>query len=277
MFGKLLKNDMKAQFFTTSILLIVMASVAVAAEVMIYTSDASTPSGMLARGFGGLLVSLALTVAWVIMMVVVALLFNRSLFDNEGYLTLSLPVKTSSLVLSKMVSGLIWIFTVFALMIGSFILWIHQASEIMGDEGISALSFILELVKAPSIDVLGFCAIMFAILVAISTLLIVESMFFGITLSHVSPLSKLGKFGAIVFTIVAYIVLNKFIDIVANSLPFGMIVTEDNYIFASNIFDTGAKYPGSVAFNFTTYVLTLIVGLGLNVPVIHLIKKKVNI
>ena len=56
-----------------------------------------------------------------------------------------------------------------------------------------------------------------------------------------------------------------------------MIVTEDNYIFASNIFDTGAKYPGSVAFNFTNYVLTLLVGLGLNVPVIYLIKNKVNI
>lgn len=272
MFGKLLKNDMKAQFFTTSILLIVMASVAVATEVMIYTSDS-----VLIQALGGGLVFLTFVVAWVIMMVVVALLFNRSLFDNEGYLTLSLPVKTSSLVFSKMISGLIWISTTFALMMGSLVLWYTQVAEAMGEEAINTLELLLGLVGAPSMDVIAFCIMMFFLSLALLVLFWVESMFFGITLSHVAPLSKLGKFGAIVFTIVTIIVLNKVIGVVSDLLPFGMIVTEDNYIFASNIFDTGAKYPGSVAFNFTNYVLTLLVGLGLNVPVIYLIKNKVNI
>ncbi len=272
MFGKLLKNDMKAQFFTTSILLIVMASVAVAAEVMIYTSDSR-----LIQALGGGLVFLTFVVAWIIMMVVVALLFNRSLFDNEGYLTLSLPVKTSSLVFSKMISGLIWISTTFALMMGSLVLWYTQVAEAMGEEAINTLELFLGLVGAPSMDVIAFCVMMFFLSLALLVLFWVESMFFGITLSHVSPLSKLGKFGAIVFTIATIIILNKVIGLVSELLPFGMIVTEDSYVFTANIFDTGAKYPGSVAFNFTNYVLTLIAGLGLNVPVIHLIKKKVNI
>ena len=277
MFGKLLKNDMKAQFSSTSILLIVMASVAAAAEIMIYTSDVNTPGGTLTRALGGGLVFLTFVVAWIIMMVVVALLFNRSLFDYEGYLTLSLPVKTSSLVFSKMTSGLIWISTTFALMMGSLVLWYHQLATAMGEEGINTLELILGLVGAPSMDVIVFCVMMFFLSLALLVLFWVESMFFGITLSHVSPLSKLGKFGAIVFTIVTIIVLNKVIGVVSDLLPFGMIVTEENYIFASNIFDTGAKYPGSVAFNFTNYILTLLVGLGLNVPVIYFIKNKVNI
>lgn len=277
MFGKLLKNDMKAQYTTVSILLIVTLCIAAASELMIYTSDANTPGGMLTRTLGGGLVFLAFVVAWIIMMVVVALLFNRSLFDYEGYLTLSLPVKTSSLVFSKMVSGLIWISATFALMMGSLVLWYHQLATAMGEEAVDTLELLLGLVGAPSMDVIVFCVMMFFLSLALLVLFLVESMFFGITLSHVSPLSKLGKFGAIVFTILTIAILHKFIDVVADLLPLGMVVTEDSYIFTANIHDTAAKYAGSVSFNFVNYILTLLVGLGLNVPVIYLIKNKVNI
>lgn len=35
-------------------------------------------------------------------------LFNRRLFSNEGYLTLTLPVKTHTTIISKIITGLIW-------------------------------------------------------------------------------------------------------------------------------------------------------------------------
>jgi len=45
---------------------------------------------------------------FVITFLTIIRLYNRRLFSNEGYLTLTLPVKTRDTIISKIVTGLIW-------------------------------------------------------------------------------------------------------------------------------------------------------------------------
>ena len=96
-------------------------------------------------------VCLALLVASVTTLITVALMFNNTMFGKAGYLTLTLPVKINSLLASKTVSGLIWIFSVYALLIGSLVLWLYQIKTILGDQMTDTIDSLLEIFGVPSV------------------------------------------------------------------------------------------------------------------------------
>jgi len=129
MFGKLLKNDLKAQWFSVSAIyfcaLIAVVVFEIGANVL------KSEKHIVLCGGG---VFLALLIASFTTLFTVAIMFNNTMFGRAGYLTLTLPVKTGSLLASKTVSGLIWIFTVYALLIGSLVLWFHQIKTLLGDQ-----------------------------------------------------------------------------------------------------------------------------------------------
>ena len=60
-------------------------------------------------------------------------LFNRRLFSHEGYLTMTLPIKTHTTIISKIVAGLIWstmttlVFLISAILFGSIFFGLQMA------------------------------------------------------------------------------------------------------------------------------------------------------
>jgi hypothetical protein len=112
----------------------------------------------------------------------------------------------------------------------------------------------------------------------VSIVLVVQCIYFGITLSHVSPLSKLGKFGAIVFTFVTLYALGKLTGGVAEVLKFGVVIDVDSYVFTDNVTRTIKRATeDAVAYNLASSSASLLFSLGLNIPIVYLIKNKVNI
>lgn len=272
MFGKLLKNDLKAQFFSVFPVLVIMGVGIAALEIWHYVGDSNA-----AKYLSGLIVPLVFLFSCLIMIIAVAILYNRSVFDGEGYLTLSLPVKTGNLVISKMISGLIWIATPFVLFIVSLFVYVFQIIAEFEKE-VELGEAILELFGAPSIDVILVYMFVFCLDLIILTILIVQCIYFGITLSHVAPLSKLGKFGAIVFTIATFLILNKFSTAIADILPMGIVIDADSYIFTDNISSTISKAGAdAVGYNLVSGFSTLAISIGLNWPIVYFIKNKVNI
>lgn len=56
-----------------------------------------------------IIVAFGLTIATVLItFLTIIRLYNRRLFSNEGYLTMTLPVKTHITIMSKVITGLIW-------------------------------------------------------------------------------------------------------------------------------------------------------------------------
>lgn len=272
MFGKLLKNDLKAQFFSVFPILIIMGVGIAGLEIWHYLGD-----GEAAKYLSGLLVSLVFLFSCLIMIIAVSIMFNRSVFDSEGYLTLSLPVKTQTLVFSKMTSGLIWIATPFALFMISLFVYVFQMIAEFEEE-VEMGDMLLELLGAPSIDVILVYIFIFCLDLVVSIVLLVQCIYFGITLSHVSPISKLGKLGAIIFTFVTLYVLGKITGGVAEVLKFGVIIDIDSYFFTDNVTRTLKKASeDAVAYNLASSSASLLFSLGLNIPIVYLIKNKVNI
>lgn len=273
MFGKLLKNDLKAQWHSISTIFLCTFFVAVAAELITVFSDNKYIAVL-----GGLVVFLALGFACIVVLIAVAMMFSKTVFGRAGYLTLMLPVKTGSLVKSKTISGLIWIFSVFALFIGSFALWVHQIRDVLGDEAIESVEELLSLFGVPSFLTISIGAAVFCFSLATAILVIVQCMYLGITCSHVSPISKFGIIGAIVIFFVSFYAIQSVTSAISSAVPVGLVITAETVKLTT---DTAAAAQaagnGALSIGIMGSILRLLCAAGLHFPTVYLINHKVNI
>ena len=273
MFGKLLKNDLKAQWHSMNIVFLCTFIVAIVAEIFTITS-----SNKIATVLGGLLVSLALGIACIIIIIAVALMFSKTMFGRAGYLTLTLPVKTGDLLASKTISSLIWVFSVYALFIGSLFLWIFQVKDNLGQEVLDSAENLLSLFGVPSFLTISMGVISFCISLAVLVLVAVQALQLGITLSHISPISKLGNIGAIVIFFGVFAAVQSISTAIADLLPFGLVITSDVVKITSDIHATKAALGiNALGVNIIGSTARLAMAIGLHFPIKYLIQHRVNI
>ena len=273
MFGKLLKNDLKAQWFSVAPIFLCVIVIATVAELFVLFSKNSMITAL-----GGLLVTLVLLFACFVIIIAVAMMFAKTVFGKAGFLTLSLPVKTSSLIWSKTLSGLIWTYVVYMLFFGSLFLWIHQVGQHLGADFQDMADQIFTLLLGKSISTMLSMLSYYLIWFGIIMFLIVQCLYFGITCSHVSPISKLGVLGAVIVFFGSFALTVSLIGIVTKFLPFGMVMCEEIVTLTSNVTNTQkALGDYAYAFNFAGPLTMLIVSIVLNYPITYLVKNKVNI
>ncbi len=273
MFGKLLKNDLKAQWHSMSTIFLCAAVVAVAAEIFTLASDEKAIKVM-----GGMLVFIALGFACIVVLIAVALMFSKTMFGRAGYLTLSIPVKTSSLLVSKTVSGLIWIFSVYALFIGSLFLWVYQVQEALGDQILDSVEDILSIFGVPSFLTIFIGVIFFLISLAVITLVMVQALQLSITCSNISPISKFGNVGTVVMFFVIFLVVQSVTTELSDIFPIGFVVTSDAIKFTSNLARTKIAMGGTgLSISICGSIFRLLAAIGLHYPTVYLIQKKINI
>ncbi len=273
MFGKLLKNDLKAQFHSMSTIFFGIFIITAVAEIIALFSD-----NVVGKVFGGLAAVCVLLFACVFIMIAVGLMFSKTMFGRAGYLTLTLPVKTSKLIWSKTVSGLIWTFCAYFLFLGASVLWIYQVKDFVGEDAVESAETLLTLFGVPTFKMISIILIFFAIALSISVLLIIQSMYLGITLSNVKPFSKFSVIGTLVMFFATFLIIQKISTGLSDLLPFGMVISPETITFSSNTVETAAKLGSKVlCVNFCGPVFRLIMGILLHFPIVYLTKNKVNV
>lgn len=273
MFGKLLKNDLKAQWHSMSAIFFAIIVIAAAGELV-----AIFASSTMGKVLGGLAVILALLFACVFVLIAVGMMYSKTMFGRAGYLTLTLPVKTGNLIWAKTVSSLIWTYLVYFLFLGSCFLWFYQVKELMGEEMLESAESILSLFGIPTFKMIAVVCIFFAVSLAISALMIVQSIFLGITLSNVKPFSKLGLIGTIVFAFVVFYCIQTVSNGLSELLPMGMVVSPQVITFTSDTVKTATELgEGVIKISFAGPLFRLLMGILLNLPITHLTKSAVNV
>ena len=268
MFGKLLKNDLKAQWFSVSAIYLCAFIAVVVCEI---GANVLKEQKQIVLCGGG--VCLALLIASVTTLITVAIMFKNTMFGNAGYLTLTLPVKTGSLLASKTVSGLIWIFTVYALLIGSLVLWFYQIKTLLGDQMTDAINGILNIFGVPTVKTITLGVIIICILFAAIILLAVQCMYLSLTLSQIKPISSFGKFGTIVLFFVLAGGLLSLSGTVSNMLPHNVVISDTAIRFTSNVGLTEA----AMSYRLTGTFFNIIASIALHFPMKFLINKKINL
>lgn len=273
MFGKLLKNDLKAQWFSVAPIFLCIIVISAVAEIFVLATENKVASSL-----GGFVVCLALLFACLVIIIAVALMFSKTVFGRAGYLTLTLPVKTSSLIWSKTLSALIWVYAVYMMFFGSLFLWIHQVGEHMGNDfrEMADEMFTLLLGKSFStmISMLTYYLIWFAIIMFI----VIQCIYFAITCSHISPVSKFGVVGAVAVFFVVFAVTVSLTRAISGVLPFGMVICEETVTLTSNVVKTRNELGDyAFGFNFAGPLFMLVTAVLLNYPITYLTRNKVNI
>ena len=273
MFGKLLKNDLKAQWHSMSAIFFAIIVISIAGEMLALFSKSQ-----MGKILGGLAVIAILLFACVFILIAVGMLYNKTMFGRAGYLTLTLPVKTSKLIWAKTVSGLIWVYLVYFLFLGSCFLFLYQVKEIMGEETIESAETILSLFGVPSFKMIAVVCIFFAVSLAVTALMIVQCIFLGTTLSNVKPFSKLGLIGTIIFLFAIFYCVQTLSNGISELLPMGMVVSPEVITFTSDTVATASALSESaIKINFSGPIFRLAAGILLSIPTISLTKSAVNI
>lgn len=273
MFGKLLKNDLKAQWHSMSVVFLCTFIVAIVAEIFTLTS-----SNRIVTIMGGLLVSLALGFACIIIIIAVAMMFSKTMFGRAGYLTLTLPVKTGSLLKSKTISSLIWVFSVYALFMGSLVLWVFQVQDTLGEEVMDSVESLLKLFGVPSFLTIFMGIMFFCVSLAVLVLVAVQSLQLAITLSHVSPVSKFGNLGAIIVFFILVGAIQSISTGISELLPCGFVITPDVVKFTSDIYETEESMGiNAMSVNVIGSLVRFGFAIVLHFPTKFLIQHKVNV
>lgn len=115
MLGKLLKYDMRAISRTAAPMFAASGIVSVVCCAMLYftygfSEEANTVLGALIATSGFYILGvLAIAVLWVVTAFVGISRYYKSLFTDEGYLNMVIPVKTSTLLSAKLLATFIWV------------------------------------------------------------------------------------------------------------------------------------------------------------------------
>lgn len=186
MLGKLLKHEFKASGRIIPVIylgLLAIFSMGFAAKQLNIPFLKTTASIFLL--LGGI-------AAIIVTYVVIVMRYYKSLFGNEGYLTLTLPVKKSSILISKVIVAFIWLAlsTIFMLLsfVGFFyILDIRDIWELL-----------LEILTPELKNLIVFMIVSFAI----QMVLFIAEVYFAITVANTRYFIK----SNILFAVIAYFV-----------------------------------------------------------------------
>lgn len=150
--------------------------------------------------------------------------YYRSMFGKPGYLTLTLPVTSLQLIMSKVIMSIVWLaIGIFILVAGMFLMSITMALlesslnlvELWRGIGVLVCDFMNYIASDP-------IQIITNILVFITTLVfIVTSIYFSLTLTH----TKWLKNHRVLFGIVVYFILNFVIERIMD-MCFGVYFTD---------------------------------------------------
>ncbi|MBQ7118114.1 MAG: hypothetical protein IJN88_07875 [Clostridia bacterium] len=229
MLGKLIKHELRhSARYTMSIY---TAVIVISAVMGLSLLSSATWLGVMscfalyAAGF----------IAVIITLVSVIKSFYDTLFGRQGYLTLTLPVKCSNLLISKVIVSFIWILASFALMALTLVMIFFYAKErssgyfSMMSDAIS-LSGILELL--PSASAVISLLIAAAIWAVITIFAYVSFVYFTVTVANTRALQSHPKIlGGLVFLGI-FSINNTVGNLLTQYIPLTFNVGSDSVYFA---------------------------------------------
>ena len=298
MLGKLIKNSFKANASAVYNNYIAMGIIAVIMLILMFVDwtkwgDRGVGVGMAIKVAASAALCLAAFVCIVLTFISVFGEFRRSMYDNEGQLTLTLPVRSSSLLFAKWLSGSFWIilsYTAFCLCaFGSFVYLIrHSMGVIEGDAdyyGIFTLvkEMISQLaeaagINAPSITVVLNLVSVHAILGGVRACVFVLFVYFAVTLANCRPFHKLGMLGAILYFFGVTFIVHTVAALVAKFIKVYIVVSETAFTFVVSEAEAKAAIAngyGTAAI--TNVYITALLAVAVFLITAMLIDRKVNV
>ena len=300
MLGKLIKNSIKSSMAAVYTIYITLACMAAVLGILIifdFTSLGKT--GMLAALVSKLVVAAALCVTALVavLLTIVAVFsdFSKSMYGKQGHLTMTLPVRSSSLLLSKWMAGTICILISYIVLYLCFILC---ASSVLNDlltyinAGDTAsnnlyaylwgvIKYVIEASGAPmpSTGIIFTLVNLYAFRGGVQLCIFVLEVFFAITLSKVRPFNKTRRLGAILYFFGMYLLVYGFSTLVSKLINIYLLINSD-YAFTFTVAERDVALAwanGMGAFPVTSIYCSIIMSIAIFLVTALLVDRKVNV
>ncbi len=272
MFGKVIKNEIRhsARYNLT------IYAASVAASVLMGLSLVFDSAGIGIASCVALYIIGILTI--VVTLVSVIKNFYDTLFSRQGYLTLTLPVKGSMLLFSKVLVSFLWIIVGFAIMAATLVLiFFYARQQTEAEVGLikALLSDVGFLNLLPSGAVIAEVIIVLALLGLSKILTYVGYIYFSVTVANTKQFQNHPKlFGVITFFVIMA-VTSRISDILTAKAPLTFFVTSQKAFFS---FDVMGSLNGAIlSYGVGGTLFSALVALGLLVLTGYIIENKVNI
>lgn len=272
MLGKLLKHEIRhSARYTMAIYAAAFAAMAVTGISLLVDSGwlGATSCGILyVIGFASVVVTL----------VSIIKNFNDTLFARQGYLTLTLPVKGSTLLISKILVSFMWIVASFGVMALTFLVIFYYGKSRSGGTmdsmwSIISMSGILDMLPS-KMAIIKFVVIV--MIIAISTIITyVGYVYFTVTLANTRLLQSHPKlYGGFIFFFIMTLV-NTLGNKLTEYLPLTLNVSsEDVFISFTQM---GAEADVLFSYGIGGTIFSALVAVGLLFATGYIIENKVNI
>ena len=274
MIGKLIKHEMKAGARR-------MSNIYLAAAI---ASGAMLFSAFFKSGFMRFITSAAVVIIAAVAVVVTfaSVVFgaNKSLFGREGYLTQTLPVRTSSLIFAKWFASSVWVLASYALaaiaFVAVFVYWTTQNQE--GSQIYDMIYSFLQGFGIGAESVYQKYLTISAIIGFFNACIFVMYVLFAITLSNINPFHKLGTLGVIIYLALTIFViqgitmgLENLCDVTLIIAGSGMSMTVSPDVVMQ------AAASGAMTIGFTGVYFKILVTVFLYILTVQLTETKINL
>ena len=272
MLGKLLKYEIKhSARYTAAIYLATLAFAAVSVIALLFNSTWLGVMSCFMLYFAGI-------ASVIVTLVSVIKNFYDTLYSKQGYLTFTLPVKCSTILLSKLIVSVLWIIIGFLVMgVTLFVIFFYAKDK---SEGIFesltnafAISGIAEYL--PSGVVVAEAVAVLVILTLLTVVTYVGYVFFVVTVANIGKFQSHPKlYGGLVFLGI-FTVVNTISNVLTEKIPFTFNIASDKVFFAfADMFSVEGTL---LSYGVGGTIFSAIVAAGLLVLTGYIMENKVNI
>lgn len=272
MFGKIIKNEIHHSARYN----LVIYTVALAVSAFMGLSLITGSTGI------GIISCFALYAVGIITVVVTLISviknFYDTLFSRQGYLTLTLPVKGSTLLLSKVLVSFLWIIVGLAVMASTLLLIFVFVRQRSAEE----IDIIKSLIKDMGfLELLPSGAVVFEVLVVLALLGVskmltyVGYIYFSVTVANTKQLQSHPKLFGVLTCLAISGITSRISDFLTEKAPLTFFVTTQKAFF--DFEPMGAVQGAILSYGIGGTIFSAIVALGLLVLTGYIIENKVNL
>ena len=275
MLAKLLKHE----FIATGRIMGVLY--AVVAVIMAYIlgsyyigkgDEAATTGQML-----GMMVLLIISSCSFFLTVIVMITnFQRSLYGDQGYLSFTLPVRSVTLLGSKVIVSTVWFIAAFACLMGTMaIMYFVIKEDYIGQESYSMIESMLPMLlggKSLATVIASIVISLISFFIRFAVLSI--EVYFAISLANTRLFQKRHLLWTIVFSMGIIYVAEQISTLISDQIDFGLAITADKLTLITNQLQVGAS---ATYINLITIIISLLFGIGFFFATHYVMNKKVNI
>lgn len=269
MLGKLLKHEFIA---TGRIMGVVYAVAALAMSYILgsyYFSKETASPGQIIGIFVLMLISFC---SFILTTVIMVTNFQKSLYGDQGYLSFTLPVKGSSLLVSKIITSTVWYIAAFACFMGTMVIsFTVLKNDLVGEENYDMIQSLLPMfLGGKTLASIITLVIVDLVKIFIEFAVVTLALYFAISLANTRLFQKRYVLWTIIFVIASFIIIGNISTFIEQRLSFGIAINGSSLSLVTG--ETAETFV-----SLSGLLIYIVFGIGLYFATFWLMNKKVNI